>query len=210
MDSRTLHKLVCEDLAHRFGPEKLFADLNFTVEQPGSVCVAGANGSGKSTLLRILVGLLRPARGRVCLMAGERELPVREARRYLGLVAPDLHLYGELTAMENLEFFGRLRGVAVTPEMLMTKLDGVGLADHAHKQSRQLSSGQRQRLKYLVAMLHRPPLLLLDEPTANLDDAGRHFVQEVVDRQRREGILIVATNETEEYAFGDQVVRLGP
>ena len=200
--------IACEGVGHRFGRQRLFADLNFRVEQPGSVCIAGPNGSGKSTLLKIMVGLLQPERGRVVASEGARTLSPSELRARLGLVSPDLRLYAELTAVENLVFFARLRRQPAQRGTMIDRLAEVGLDAHAEKRTDQLSSGQRQRLKYLAATLHRPWLLLLDEPTSNLDADGRDYVASVVEYQRKNGILIVATNEEEEYAFGDRLVRL--
>jgi heme exporter protein A len=198
----------CDSLGHRFGRRRLFADISFELTQPGSVCIAGPNGSGKSTFLKIIVGLLRPARGKTSLLLDGRELSASAARQHLGLVAPDLFLYGELTAAENLTFFARLRRLQNPNRDWNDTLAFVGLEGRAKERVGNFSSGQRQRMKYLVATLHNPPLLLLDEPTANLDDAGRAIVSNIVNEQRQRRILIVATNDREEYAFGDRVVSL--
>jgi heme exporter protein A len=202
------HTLRSQGLGHRFGGNRLFVDVTFDLVQPGSVVIAGPNGSGKSTFLKILMGFVQPTKGRVRVLVQDRELSPAEMRSRLGLVSPDLQLYGELTTLENLVFFARLRGLDVQPQAWQERLVRVGLADFGHNRVGTLSSGQRQRLKYLVATMHDPALLLLDEPTANLDDAGREMVAAIVERQRSRGLLVVATNEKEEYAFGDRVVRL--
>jgi heme exporter protein A len=208
MTSLPPHTLRSHKLGHRFGRNRLFVDVTFDLVQPGSVVIAGPNGSGKSTFLKILTGLVQPTRGRARLLSSDRELSPAETRHRLGLVSPDLQLYGELTSLENLVFFARLRGLDPRPRAWQDRLDTVGLGDFGSNRVATLSSGQRQRLKYLVATMHDPVLLLLDEPTANLDDAGREFVATIVERQRSRGLLVVATNEKEEYAFGDRVVRL--
>lgn len=200
--------LICERVGHRFGRQKLFAGIEFGLQGKGSVCVAGPNGSGKSTLMRILAGLLEPASGRVTWSRGGIPLDRLERHRSLGFVSPDLHLYGELTVLENLRFFARLRGVSHDDDTLSTSLARFGLASHSQKPYATLSSGQKQRLKYIWALLHAPSVLFLDEPTANLDGEGRRLVSEVVEQQRHTGLLVVATNEEEEYRFGDTVVRI--
>lgn len=200
--------LFCERVGHRFGRQKLFAGIEFSLRGCGSLCVAGPNGSGKSTFMRILAGLLEPAAGRVSWSSGGKLLDRQQRHQSLGFVSPDLHLYGELTVLENLRFFARLRGVPADEKSLSVPLERFGLSAHAHQPYATLSSGQKQRLKYIWALLHAPTVLFLDEPTANLDVEGRTLVADVVEQQKRAGLLVVATNEEEEYRFGDTVVRL--
>lgn len=202
------YELVCEAVGHRFGRRRLFADISLRLAGSGSVCITGPNGSGKSTFLKVLVGLLLPARGTVAWHADGRKLAASEVRSHLGFVSPDLQLYGELTAAENLAFFARIRRLPDPGRDWSDALARVGLEGRAHDIVGNFSSGQRQRMKYLVATLHDPPFLLLDEPTSNLDSAGCELVERIIARQRERGILIVATNDKEEYRFGDRVVSL--
>jgi heme exporter protein A len=201
-------KLSLAGLGHRFGRQKLFSDLNLEVESPVSLCVAGRNGSGKSTLLRILAGMMEPTRGKVTWSRGNTVLDRAGLRNHLGFISPDVRLYGELTLMENLQFFARLRHVSHARSDLDSCLDEYGLAGHGHKLLATLSSGQKQRAKYIASTIHRPAILMLDEPTSNLDRSGREAVASVVQAQRERGILVVATNEEEEYEFGDHIVQL--
>ena len=199
----------CRGLGHRFGSQRLFADLSFAAQRSQSVCIAGANGSGKSTLLRIVAGLLEPVAGTVRWTAGDRELTRQEVRSHLGYVSPDVHLYGELTLLENLQLFARLRHLADDSTRLEKLLAAFDLEDHAGKRLQLLSSGQKQRARYLVATLHEPAVLILDEPSANLDARGRSLVSSLMARQKASRVLMVATNEEEEYGFGDRLVLLG-
>lgn len=130
-------------------------------------------------------------------------------RRILGYVSPDMALYAELSGAENLQFFGRLRGISLGREELVALLERVGLRGRGRDYVGNYSSGMRQRLKYAFALLHRPPLLLLDEPTANLDAQGVEMVESVVAEQRDRGLTVIATNEACEVEWGDVVVRLG-
>lgn len=208
MNQASAYALACEGIGHRFGRRRLFADVSFKLNGHGSVCITGPNGSGKSTFLRIVVGLLTPTRGKVLFSRNGEELSAADTRSHLGLVAPDLQLYGELTAFENLTFFARLRHLQDPDRDWSADLARVGLEGRGHDRVGNFSSGMRQRMKYLVATMHDPALLLLDEPTANLDDAGRELVAGIVEQQRRERMLVVATNDREEYTFGDRVVNL--
>ncbi len=202
-------ELLCEEVGHRFGRQRLFADVSFSLSGRGSVCIAGPNGSGKSTLLRILAGLTEPVSGRVIWRAGQRTLERLERHRCLGFVSPDLHLYNELSVLENVRFFARVRHVAGSDERWLAHLARFGLADERDKSYSALSSGLKQRAKFACALLHEPAVLLLDEPTTNLDRVGRDLVAGILTAHTEHGLLIVATNEEEEYRFGQRLVRLG-
>lgn len=178
------------DLSRRFGRLRVLTGVSGEVAPGEALLVSGPNGSGKSTLLRILAGLLAQERGTVDLRRDGRVLDLPERRRALGYVAPDLALYEELTALENLEFFGRLRGVG--PDRGRELLDRVGLPPD--RLTGALSSGMRQRLRWAWALLDRPGLLLLDEPFQNLDRAGIEQGTELLDAHLAGGGLAVVAN----------------
>jgi heme exporter protein A len=205
------HKVSIEfhDLAKRYNRRQVFSALNGQVLEGKSLVITGANGSGKSTLVRVLCGLARPSRGQVTVHLDGVTLEPVDCRREIGVVAPDLSLYGELTAEENLSFFARVRGLELTKRDFGSMLERVGLTGRGGDPVSEYSSGMRQRLKYAQALLHRPRLLFLDEPTANLDEAGSAIVADIIAEQKTRGILVLATNEPEEVAFGDEVLRLG-
>ncbi len=195
-------RLVCENLSKRFGRRLLFRNLSAEVEGGRSLAVTGANGAGKSTLLRILAGVLTPSRGRVRVFSekGER---VDEAARPLrtGLVAPYLNVYDGFSARENLAFLARARRLPDAERRIQEALEQVGLASRADDLVGTYSSGMKQRVKYAAALLSAPLLLLLDEPSANLDAAGLAMARRVAEAQQEAGrLLIVATNRAEEAA----------
>ena len=202
-------ELLCEHVGHGFGRRRLFADVNFTLSGKGSVCIAGPNGSGKSTLLRILAGITEPLSGKVTWRTGTGTLTRLERHRSLGFLSPDLHLYGELTVLENVRFFARVRHETGSAERWLDHLSRFGLAEERDKPYAALSSGLKQRAKFACALLHEPPVLFLDEPTTNLDREGRELAAGLMQAQSERGLLILATNEEEEYRFGQNRVRLG-
>lgn len=202
-------QLELNDLALDYGARRVFASLTLTINHGEILVVSGANGSGKSSLLRLLCGLQRPSRGTAILCIGEQIYRPGEARGLIGWVAPDLQLYRELTALENLEFFARLRGLRRSQQELTALLDEVGLGGRGHDLLAAYSSGMQHRLRYAYALLHTPPLLLLDEPTVTLDERGMALVEGIVARQRERGICVIATNDPRELRFGDYIVRLG-
>jgi len=164
-------------LARRFGRLPVLRGVDGEVGAGQVLVVTGVNGSGKSTLLRCLAGLLAPDAGEIDHREDEGEpLPPAERRLRVGYVAPDLALYEELTAGENLDFFARLRRVErERGRELLARLDLP--PDRA---AGALSSGMRQKLRWAWALLHRPGLLLLDEPFQNLDAAGAAAVGELL------------------------------
>ncbi len=204
-----MYRLVLQGIGKRYGRLRALQGVEAQVESGEVLVVAGRNGSGKSTLLRIIAGLTRPSSGAVLLYEDGRILSPEERRARIGLVAVDVALYGELTARENLAFFAQLRGLTLSATDALRLLAEVGLAGREDDLVLTYSSGMRQRLKYACALLHRPPVLLLDEPGANLDAAGTQMVERILAHQRQHGLVVLATNDPREVAWGDRVVRLG-
>lgn len=201
--------LAVDHVGHHFGSLLLFRRLSFTLRGGDSLAITGANGAGKSTLLRILAGILTPKAGRVTLTVDDVAVDAEVHPRRVGLVAPYLGLYEALTARENLVFLARARRLAEVERRIDAVLDRVGLSDRATDPVSAYSSGMQQRVKYAAALLAEPPLLLLDEPAANLDPAGREMVASVVERQReRGGMVVVATNRADEAARHEQSLRI--
>jgi heme exporter protein A len=203
-----LDHLILDGVGMRFGRRTVFAGLCARVESGEILVVTGANGSGKSTLLSLIAGLVRPSRGSIRLHLEGREVSTAERRRAVGLVAPDLTLYPELTALENLEFFGRVRSLAWRTADGEAMMERVGLKGRGHDLVGTFSSGMRVRLKYAVALQGQASLLLLDEPTAMLDSAGAQFVERLLEEQRARGITVIATNDPRESRHGDLLLHL--
>jgi heme exporter protein A len=124
------------------------------------------------------------------------------------MVSPEMALYEMLTGYENLRFFATLAGMYSNRSSQDELLERVGLAGRGDDLVMAYSSGMKQRLKYAVALLAKPAILLLDEPTANLDEAGKRIIGEIMTRQKSEGILIIATNEAEDLNQVESVIRL--
>lgn len=184
-------------------------DISAKVTAPGAWTILGPNGSGKSTLLKLIAGLLTPTDGEVVYLHNGERLTAQQRRQAVGMVAPDMALYRPLTALENLRFFARARGLPVQDSDLLSLLEQVQLRARAHDPIATFSTGMVQRLKVLTALVHRPPVLLLDEPGSNLDEAGMEFVRHIIREQMKDGIVIVATNDTREMDYGEPLIRLG-
>lgn len=230
--------LSARKLSKRFGARAVFRDVDFDLETGRIAAVVGANGAGKSTLLKIVAGLARPSRGDVAWHDGSLdELDEANASRSsdmasesvesvgsctsadaavqitglkwrCGLAAPDAPLPRELTVGENVEFVARVRGLPHDARSVASHLEKFGLNTRRDDLAGDLSSGLRARLQLAVALLHAPPVLLLDEPSANLDEAGRALLRRLLDEQRRRGVTLVATNDEREAALCDERIAL--
>lgn len=199
----------CRNLTKFFGYRRVFEGVCLRAEQGETLVVTGRNGSGKTTLLRLISGLAKPTSGEVVISVNGQPLDSDEVYHHLGFVTPDMSLYTELTALENLSFFASLRGLQLSNGDLREHLAEVGLEERADDVLRDFSSGLKQRLKLAFAVLHRPAVLLLDEPTSNLDAAGVEIVERLIRDQKQRGVVILATNNAEELKHGDQILRLG-
>ena len=178
------------NLRRRFGRLAVLTGVSGAVDPGGMLLVTGPNGAGKSTLLRCLSGLLAPDAGTIEYLEEGGPLDAAERRRRVGVVAPDLAFYAELTVRENLEFFARLRRVG--PERGLGALDRLGLP--LDRMAGALSSGMRQRLRWAWAVLHAPRLLLLDEPFQNFDAPGERIARELLAEHLAAGGLAVVAN----------------
>lgn len=166
--------LSANHLCRFFSNRKVINDLSFKVEAPGSLGITGPNGSGKTTVMKMIAHLLPPSKGRVELSCEGQPIAAEIFIQYVKMVSPDLALYEMLTGSENLRFFSRLADIKLTPAEVESKLEQVGLRGRGNDLVATYSSGMKQRLKYAVALLSQPAVLLLDEPpqtwtkTANL------------------------------------------
>lgn len=197
-------ELIAKDITKYFGDKKIFNGISLEVSSGHSLVITGPNGSGKTTLIRILCHLLNPTAGKVDLKDSGTEITGKEFYRRIGLVGPYLELYQELTAMENLLFFAKLRQMKDPIPKLKNLLEKFRLAGRENDAVKTYSSGMKQRLKYIFALMNDPEILFLDEPTSNLDSEGIDTVYQVMREQKQEKILILATNEENDLKFGDK------
>ena len=197
-------------LVKSFGPTVALRGVNLSVPEGQFVTLVGPNGAGKTTLLRILATLSRPTSGTVKI--GGHELPksAGEARRNIGLVSHQTLLYGDLSAEENLRFYGRMYDVADLDARITQVLEMVGLAHRRRDPVRTFSRGMQQRLAIARAVLHRPSLMLLDEPYTGLDQDAAARLEAVMSSVGTEGRTVVMTTHDLErgLAVADRVVIL--
>ena len=173
-------------LGRRFGEKRVLHGVDLEVPRGGFVVVTGANGSGKTTLLRICAGLAIPTEG---------ELRVDVERREIGYLAHEPLVYRELTALENLELYGRLYRVPERRERTGMLLERFGLWDARHDRVASYSRGMTQRLALCRVLLHDPALLVLDEPYTALDVQGADLLDAQLAELRGEHTLLVSTHD---------------
>ena len=186
-----------ERLARRYGGLAALDGLDLRIGRGESILLLGPNGAGKSTLLRTLATLLRPSDGRLRLFGADPSTSDRAAlRRRVGLLSHHTFLYDHLTAEENLDFYGRLYGLRPAEGELRGALVEVALDDRRSEQVRTFSRGMQQRLAIARAFLHRPELLLLDEPFTGLDRQGADQLQAMLrDRIHAGATSVLATHD---------------
>ncbi len=178
-------------LEKRYGDKRILRGVELDLAGDGFLLVTGPNGSGKTTLLRLFAGLAAPTRG---------ELEVNVARGRIGYLAHEPLVYRELTALENLDLYGRLYRVPERRERIGMLLERFGLWDARGAQVGAFSRGMLQRLALCRALLHDPALLLLDEPYSGLDDEGVLLLDRELRERRASGTFVVATHDPERLA----------
>ena len=194
--------LVAEGLVRRYGDLTAVDGVSAHIDPGETFGLLGPNGAGKTTTISIIAGLI-PADAGTVTVAGERMGPGEvEVKRHIGLVPQDLAIYPELTAKENLDYFGRLQGLrgAALARRAAEVLDLLGLADRAKEATKNFSGGMKRRLNIGIGLLHRPTLLILDEPTVGVDPQSRNSILESVEALSVEGIAVLYTTHYMEEA----------
>jgi ABC-2 type transport system ATP-binding protein len=185
--------LEVSDLRKRFGELVAVDGVSFQVEAGEVFGLLGPNGAGKSTAMLMVAGLLRPDSGRILLDGQPLRTDSRELRQILGMAPQDLAIYPDLSARENLRFFGALYGLrgGDLDARVENSLERTGLAGRADDAARTFSGGMKRRLNFGIAILHRPRLLILDEPTVGVDPQSRSHLLDGVRQLRDEGVAII-------------------
>lgn len=193
-----------------FGLKPVLRGIHLSLYAGQRMALLGANGAGKTTLLRILAGLARPSSGTITLDGLDLRQQAHQGRCKVGFVAHQPYLYEELTALENLLFFARMYGVEHPAQRAMLLLQRVGLEKKARERVHALSRGQLQRLALARALLHAPPLLLLDEPDTGLDQDGLALLAALLQEHTCQGGTLLFTTHNLEVAMlrSDRIVIL--
>lgn len=201
------NSLTFSDVSRHFGRRRALSGVSFSLAAGQLAALLGANGSGKSTLLAVASTLLQPTSGEVRYGTATAVNGGAMLRRRIGLLGHDLYLYPELTAAENLQFFGELYGLDNVSGRVEAALQAAALEDRADDPVSSFSRGMRQRLALERALLHEPRLVLLDEPFTGLDDASAIALRARLTRLRDAGAIVILT--THDLEAIDTVVDAG-
>lgn len=188
--------LRVSNLRKEFDRRPVFKNLDFSLANSDSTAITGRNGSGKSTLIKILANVYTQTSGNVELTLDGKNIERQYYYKYLGFVSPYLNLYDEFTGYENLRFVTKVRGIK--NNSIDDVLTRVGLYERRHDLVKIYSSGMKQRLKIAFSIIHNPLILMLDEPTSNLDAEGIKTVDEISKEYKNGKVLIIATNDEHE------------
>ena len=195
-----------KDAGRRFNQEWIFRHLDYQFLPGGKYAVLGPNGSGKSTLLSLILGNLSPSEGEVT-YTEKQPIPVDQIYKYVSFAAPYLDLIEEFTLQETIDFHFRFKKMhANVPEAGI--LDLLGLNKAQDKALKYFSSGMKQRTKLALACCSDTPMLILDEPTSNLDVQGIDWYQQLITNFTTDRLVIVGSNQQIEYGFCNQLLSI--
>ena len=186
-------KIILTGTGKKFNTDWIFRDLSYTFEKNMAYAILGRNGSGKSTLLQVIAGSIHPTSGTVSYSYDHKEITADKIFRHLTIVAPYQELVEEFTLREMLVFHFSFKSV-VRGISLPSMIDRIGFKDPGNKPIRLFSSGMKQRVKLILALLSDVSIVLLDEPTMNLDDAGTRWYLELVGEMAKDRIIVVCSN----------------
>ena len=190
-------KIEVKNTTKRFNRLSIFKKVSFSIDEKGVYIVSGRNGSGKSTFLKCLLGILPLTKGEILLRV-ER----------IGFVAPYYQLFNELSAKQNILLVASSVNIEMSEDEISKRMEAFQLSGKQFVLLKNYSSGMMQRFRYLIACLNDPDLLVLDEPSANLDSEGKKFVSSLVQDYSTKAIVIIATNETDELSWGEEILAL--
>ncbi|MEW6195779.1 MAG: ABC transporter ATP-binding protein [Bacteroidota bacterium] len=202
------YSLQLENLVKYFGRRLVFDSINNSFVSGTISGISGPNGSGKSTLVKIIANIISPTRGKVTHKFNDTIVDVDKLHDHIGFVSPYLFLYDEFTAEENLIHFSNVRGIKFNKEKSDYLFNQLNLIDRRNDLVRGYSSGMKQRLKFIFALLHEPQLIILDEPTSNLDNAGKEKVYGLIVEEAKTNLVVIASNEDSDLSLCKKVLNI--
>lgn len=204
-------RVVADDLVKRFGAFVAVDHVSFRIRKGEIMGFLGPNGAGKSTTIRILCGLLRPSEGRATVAGIDVARDPEGVRQHIGYMSQKFSLYRDLTVAENLRFFGGIYGVprADLPDRIRFAVNMAGLAGRENALVATLAGGWQQRLALGCAVLHRPPILFLDEPTSGVEPASRRRFWDLIHSLAGDGVtVLVSTHYMDEAEYCHRIALI--
>jgi len=202
------YSVEANELNKTFGRRLIFNCINFRYDENGVFGISGPNGSGKSTLVKIIAGLISPTKGKIIHKNSGKEIIPEKLHNHIGFVSPYLVLYEEFTAWENLNIFSKIREIKLDKDYAKDLLNRFLLYNRRDDLVKTYSSGMKQRMKFIFALIHQPELLIFDEPTSNLDYEGKNLVYEIIENKSKESIIIIASNDKADLDLCPEILDL--
>ena len=201
-------KITLSDAGKRFNREWIFRHVNYSFESGTQYAITGPNGSGKSTLLQVIAGMIDSSEGVIEFTDNGQRSRTNDFYQHLSFSAPYFDLIEELTLTEFLQFHFQFKNLL--PGFTVAKIiEVLGLQNADQKQIRYFSSGMKQRVKLAQAIFADVPVVLLDEPCTNLDESGIAQYQQLIADYCNNRLIIVSSNDKQEYGFCKEVLRIG-
>ncbi len=200
-------EIIAENIGKKFNKEWIFRNLSIRLNSTQSLAITGPNGSGKSTLLQVLAGSLPTSEGKINYVKGKRLLPPDYFYTHISFAAPYLELIEEMSIRELADFHKSFKPFSntISTEEFLSKI----MLEHAaEKEIRFLSSGMKQRVKLGLALFSESAVLMLDEPTTNLDSKGIDWYLAEINKQVNKRIIIVSSNQSYEYDFCEEIIKI--
>ncbi|HUB90363.1 MAG TPA: ABC transporter ATP-binding protein [Dyella sp.] len=207
----TAPAIEVQALCKRFGDFDAVANVSFAVAKGEILGFLGPNGAGKSTVIRMLCGLLRPTSGHITVDGIDVAHDPEAVRQHIGYMSQKFSLYNDLSVLENLQFFGGVYGVGrqLIGERIQGALQLAGLTEHANTTVQDLAGGWKQRLALGCAILHRPKVLVLDEPTSGVDPLSRRRFWDLIHDLSADGVtVLVSTHHMDEAEYCNRVALI--
>jgi ABC-type multidrug transport system ATPase subunit len=193
------------NVSKRYNRDWIFRNFSYQFTTQKKYAITGPNGSGKSTLLQIIAGAISHNEGGIEYLISNKQCQPEEAYKHLSLAAPYFELVEEMTAKEFLSFHSHFKPLQIPINKI---IELAGLEKAATKQIRYYSSGMKQRLKLAQVFFSNVPVLLLDEPTVNLDEEGVNLYLHLINEHTKDKLAIISSNDKQEYAFCDEIIDM--
>jgi ABC-type multidrug transport system ATPase subunit len=203
-----MNHIILEGIGKKFGRQQIFSGISFSISGGEHMAIIGYNGSGKSTLLQLIAGYITPSQGNIKYIIKEKQIQDDQYNRHISYSAPYLELIEEYTLSEMIDFYFSFK--YLSRDIIKSSIPEMAELGHAkHKQVKFFSSGMKQRLKLILAILSDVPFVFLDEPVSNLDKPGIKWYREMIRLYAADKILLISSNEVkDEMEFCSRILRI--
>lgn len=199
--------ILLKNLGKRFNNDWIFRNISFEFKSDGKYAIVGPNGSGKSTLIQIIAGNYSPSQGEILYSQNNNEIPVEIIFRHLSFASSYIDLPEEFSLQESIDFHFLFKN-RIEGKSNQQIMDIANLTKEKNKKIKNFSSGMKQRIRLMLSIFADTPMLLLDEPTTNLDKEGREWYKNMIDQYVKNRLLIICSNQNHEIDMCPEKLQL--